>query len=145
MSLKKWSEHGWLRPHRTSKEEIINLLQMVNRDLKDAEQDISSDRKFGIAYSAALRLFTVLLYAEGYRAERIQHHYRTIQALPLILGEKRKADAQYLDTCRTKRNIVEYDYMGSVTEDDAKELIEFSKELKKEVIDWLMAKHSELV
>jgi hypothetical protein len=38
--------------------------------------------------------------------------YRTIQALPLILGKEHDQDAKYLDTCRNKRNIVEYDYVG---------------------------------
>ena len=48
--------------------------------------DISADWRFGIAYNAALKLCTILLYAEGYRPEKTLQHYRTIQALPLILG-----------------------------------------------------------
>jgi len=64
--------------------------------------------------------------------------------LPLILGKERKADAEYLDSCRSKRNIVEYDYVGGVTGHDADELIEFVKELKEDVLDWLNKNHSEL-
>ncbi|MBW2644686.1 MAG: hypothetical protein JRE23_00650 [Deltaproteobacteria bacterium] len=90
MSLQKWVEHGWLRPHKTSREEIENLLQIVNRDLEDAEGDISTDWRFGIAYNAALKLCTILLYAEGFRPERTLQHYRTIQALFVILGKQRK-------------------------------------------------------
>ena len=33
---------------------------------------------------------TILLYAEGYKAEATLQHYRTIQSLPLILGGNRK-------------------------------------------------------
>ena len=30
----------------------------------------------------------------------------------LILGINRQMDAEYLDVCRKKRNIIEYDYIG---------------------------------
>jgi hypothetical protein len=70
MSLKQWLEHGWLRKHQTSKKEIGNLLQIIERDLKDTEGGISEDWRFGIAYNAALKLCTILLYAEGYRPEK---------------------------------------------------------------------------
>ncbi len=144
MSLQSWLENGWLRRHKTSKKEIVDLLKIVARDLKDAEGGISDDWRFGIAYNAALKLCTILLYAEGYRPEKTLLHYRTIRALPLILGENRKVDADYLDTCRSKRNIVEYDYVGAVTEADVRELIEFVKELQNSVLDWLRENHPEL-
>ncbi len=145
MGLQQWLEHGWLRAHKTSRVEIENLLQIVNRDMEDAESDISTDWRFGIAYNAALKLCTILLYAEGFRPERTLQHYRTIQALSVILGKEREKDVKYLDTCRNKRNIVEYDYVGGVTERDANELIEFAGELKKDVMKWLKEKHPELV
>ncbi len=141
MSLKQWLNNGWLRAHKTSKNEIENLMMIVERDLKDAKEGISDDWRFGITYNAALKLCTVLLYAEGFKAERTLQHYRTIQALPLILGPERRDDANYLDTCRSKRNIVEYDYVGAVTENDVNELIAFTKELKNDVYDWLKRKH----
>lgn len=121
MNLKQWLNNGWLRTHKTIKNEIENLMMIVDRDLKDAKKGISNDWRFGITYNAALKLCTVLLYAEGFKAERTLQHYRTIQALPLILGPERRDDANYLDTCRSKRNIVEYDYVGAVTENDVNE------------------------
>ena len=36
MTLKQWLDNGWLRPHQTTPEEIDNLFQIVDRDLKDA-------------------------------------------------------------------------------------------------------------
>jgi hypothetical protein len=143
MSLKRWLDNGWLRPHATSSEEVRNLLRIVERDLQDAQGGISPDWRFGIAYNAALKLCTILLYAEGYRPERTLQHYRTIHCLPIILGEDRKEDAEYLDTCRSKRNRVEYDYVGGASEDDAKELLAFTRALREDVLSWLRAKHPE--
>lgn len=71
MTLQQWLENRWLRWHDPKPREIMDLLQIVDRDLKDAqERNISNDWRFGIAYNAALKLCTILLYAEGYRAEK---------------------------------------------------------------------------
>ena len=68
MTLQQWAENGWLRPHKTSAKEIKDLFRIVERDLKDAAKGISTDWQFGIAYNAALKLCTVLLYDSGYRS-----------------------------------------------------------------------------
>jgi len=63
---------------------------------------------------------------------------------PLILGPQRKKDADYLNACRAKRNLVEYDRVGGVTDQDADELIGFVREFKEEVLSWLKENHSSL-
>jgi hypothetical protein len=57
---------------------------------------------------------------------------------------RKKNDANYLDACRSKRTIVEYDGIGAITENDADELIEFVKQLKYEVETWLEKEHPNL-
>lgn len=145
MTLTQWRDNGWLRPHATTAEEIGNLLAIVERDLRDAQGGISPDWRFGIAYNAALKLCTVLLHAEGYRPERTLQHYRTIQCLPMILGTERRIDAEYLETCRRKRNRVEYDYVGEASEDDVRELLDFTSDLRDQVLSWLKRTHPHLV
>jgi len=145
MTLKTWHKNGWLRHHQTGRNEIGDLLRIIARDLVDSEEGISDDWRFGIAYNAALKLCTILLYAEGYKAERTLQHYRTIQAMPLIFGPERKEDAAYLDACRAKRNVVEYDYVGAASKSDADELILFVKEFKADVLIWLGKYHPDLL
>ena len=146
MTLKQWADNGWLKLHKTNRQEIGNLLAIVRRDLADAQAGgISPDWRFGIAYNAALKLCTILLYAEGYRPTQNLAHYRTLQALPLILGTERKPDADYLDACRTKRNTVEYDYAGGATDADANELIEFTKTFETHVLDWVKSRYPDLL
>jgi hypothetical protein len=36
MSLVDWAKNGWLRTHKPTKEEIQNLLEIVQRDLKNS-------------------------------------------------------------------------------------------------------------
>ena len=64
MSLQTWLDAQWLRPHTTSPEEIRDLWLIAERDLRDAAVGgISHDWQYGIAYNAALKLCTILLYA----------------------------------------------------------------------------------
>ncbi len=145
MSLELWSKNGWLRPHQTTREQIAELFAIVERDLDDARTErLSTDWQFGIAYNAALKLCTILLYAEGYRPEKNLAHYRTLQALPIILGANRQADADYLESCRAKRNTAEYDSAGHISPEEARELVAFAVELRTDVEKWLKAKHPEL-
>ena len=127
-------------------QEIRNLLAIVDRDLHDAgASEISTDWQFGIAYNAALKLCTILVYAEGYRAATGLQHYRTIQAMALILGVSFKEDVVFLDACRKKRNIVEYDAAGMATEKEAKELREFTVQLRGTTVDWMKQNHPEFL
>ena len=115
MTLQHWLENKWLKPHRTNQREITGLLSIVDRDINDAGAALSADWRFGIAYNAALKTCTILLHAEGYRAAHDLQHYRTIAAMPFTLGDSRADDAKYLDTCRKKRNIVEYEYIIGIS------------------------------
>jgi hypothetical protein len=144
MTLQQWAESGWLKPHASSREETANLLAIVDRDLREAAHAASPDWRLGIAYNAALKLCAVLLHASGYRAVHGLQHYRTINSLPLILGGEREADATYLDSCRLKRNTVEYERVGVVSEGEASELIGFVGELREAVLTWLKEEHPEL-
>lgn len=146
MSLENWAKNGWLRPYRTSPSQIAELFAIADRDLEDARTArLSTDWQFGIAYNAALKLCTILLYAEAYRPEKNLAHYRTLQALPLIMGPERKDDADYLDACRSKRNTAEYDSVGCVSPEEARELIAFAAELRQAVAAWLKENHPELI
>jgi hypothetical protein len=55
MSFVDWVKNRWLEAHRSSREEIGNLLGIVERDLRDSDaKDVSNDWRFAIAYNAGL-------------------------------------------------------------------------------------------
>jgi hypothetical protein len=71
MSLIDWRNGGWIRPHKSSPEEVRDLFGIVDRELSDAAStSISADSRHYIAYNGALKLCAVLLYAEGFRPEK---------------------------------------------------------------------------
>jgi hypothetical protein len=137
MSLETWFANGWLLRHTASGEETSDLLDAAVRDLADARKDLSPSWRFAIAYNAALRFCTAVLQTAGYRARRDQRHYRTIAALPLVLGADAREIARFLDSCRTRRHEVTYEALSAVTESEAAELMEAVGELETLVRAWL--------
>ena len=80
MTLQDWLINGWLTPHKTTPQEIKDLLTVADRDLTDCQvSGLSSEWRLNIAYNAALQSATAALAASGYRAAREAHHYRVIQ------------------------------------------------------------------
>ena len=145
MDLRDWLNNSWLISHKTSSEEISNLLEIVDRDLSDCQtKGLSSDWRLNIAYNAALQAATVALAAEGYRAARDSHHYRVIQSLELTI----EADEELvgaLDGFRKKRNIGDYERAGKISDKEADEMMEMAMKLSKMVRDWLKERHSNLI
>jgi len=139
MSLIDWEKNGWLKSHKTSQQEIQNLLKIIERDLDDCQKTgISADWRFAIAYNAALQCCTILLYCSGYMPTRGQSiHYRVIQSLAFTLGSDFDEIVAYLNSCRVKRNISDYEAIGSISENEVTELIDVVKELHKNVRNWL--------
>ena len=137
MSLKDWLNNGWLKKHKTSSEEIQNLLMIITRDLSDSKNpDLSYDWRFAIAYNAALQICTTALYCCGYKPARGQsEHYRVIQSLPLTLGNEYSEISIYLNACRAKRNISDYDMAGTISNTEVNEIISVTTELFEELKD----------
>ena len=145
MSLKDWARNGWLAEHKTSPQEIADLLRVADRDLADCQaKGLSPDWHLNIAYNAALQLATAALAAGGYRSVREAHHYRVIQSLALTMGADKNL-IQRLDQFRKKRNISDYERAGLVSEQEAEEMETLARDLRKKVAAWLKANHPQLL
>jgi uncharacterized protein (UPF0332 family) len=145
MSLEDWRENGWLSAHEPSRQEIDDLLAIADRDLKDCQAEgLSTDWKFNIAYNAILQAATAALAAAGYRAARDSHHYRILQSLAFTVGVSAKT-LRYLDAFRKKRNLTGYERIGTVSDREAKEIVETAQTLRRQIEEWIRATHPELL
>ena len=146
MSLKGLLKKGKLKPHKTSRKEINDLITMIERDLKDSGvKGLSNDRKFATAYNAVLQSATILLYINGYKTKGAGHHFTTFQCVKYILGKEYNDIAEYFDSCRVKRNTTDYFYAGGVSEKEVKELIKEAKSFYKNVRNWVGDKRPKLL
>ncbi|HUY33539.1 MAG TPA: hypothetical protein VMV69_12390 [Pirellulales bacterium] len=145
MSLSDWARNGWLVEHKTSPQEIKDLLGVVVRDLRDcAAKGLSDDWRLAIAYNAALHCATAALAASGYRASRDAHHFRVIQSLSLTLGVDNTLIKQ-LDAFRKKRNVSDYERAGAVSTAEVEEIAKLAGALRKRLEDWLRQNHPGLL
>lgn len=146
VNLESWLTEKHLRPHKTTKKEIQDLLGVAQRDMSDAAvPGLSSDRRFLIAYEAALTLATIPLYCVGYETYGKGHHWLTFRVLPEVIGAEFAGLADYFDLCRTKRNVGTYDRGGQISETEVEELLEEVRVFHKAVEDWLQLNHSGLI
>lgn len=145
MSLQSWLSEGKLKAHKTSKSEIAQLLAVFDRDMADARvKTLSADRRFAIAYNAALMIAVAALAAAGYRASGEGHHYWTIQSLAYTI----QADAGTINKFnkfRQKRNISDYERTDVVSEQEMAEMIALARNLRTDVDKWLRKNHPGLV
>ena len=111
---------------------MTDLAKLVDRDLKDAQvASISADRRFAIAYNAALNLANYVIRKNGYRvAAKVGHHRITFLVAGEALGRAVKNHLDYFDLCRRKRNKVDYDLAGVATDRDVADLIRQVMEFK---------------
>jgi hypothetical protein len=144
VTLQRYVQNSWLQRHETSPQEIAELLAIADRDIGQSQTPgLSPEWRLSIAYNAALQLATAALAAAGYRAERQNKHQRTIECLAFTVRLERRA-IDFLDLCRRKRHSNVYDQVGAVSEQEADEMIAFTKTLREQVVTWLHNNHPAL-
>jgi hypothetical protein len=143
--LADWLANRWIVAHEPSREEIADLLAVVERDLKDAALPrLSADWRLGITYNAALQLATLALVAEGYRPGRERAHERAILSLRDTAAIARDT-VDILDTVRRKRNQINYEHAGTTSDAEADEFYRTVTTVRADVVRWLKKKHPTLV
>jgi len=142
MPFERLISQGAIQIHRASRDEMAGLFKLIERDLKDAAiLELSEDRRFAVAYNAALQCGTVIMHSMGYRTKGEAHHYHTFEFLREALGSKYTDLLDYFDACRSKRNRTDYDAAGEIAGTEVAELIEEANKFYKFTKDWLAKKY----
>lgn len=144
MSWKKLLQEHKVHHHRTSAQEIAELRRLIARDLADASiLELSEDRRFATAYNAALQTAKMAIACAGYRIASIPGHHRlTFEAAKLALGKQSTHLADYFDSCRRKRNKIDYTGATIATGTEAEELLLHTRAFIELVEKWIKANHS---
>jgi uncharacterized protein (UPF0332 family) len=131
-----------VQAHTTSQQELDDLRTVIERDLRDAGiVGLSADRSFATSYNAALQAAKMAIACAGYRVvAKKGHHQATYEAAELAVGPGVSSLLAYFETCRRKRNTVDYDVANVVSDTEAAELLQKAQEFAQEVEAWI-AKH----
>jgi hypothetical protein len=79
----------------------------------------------------------MVIACAGYRVVGSGHHRTTFEALEISMGPSVSALVVYLDTCRRKRNQVDYDCANAATETEAEDLLRNVEEFRDLVEEWV--------
>ena len=132
--------------HKTSKKELDNMRALIARDLADAAiAGLSADRRFATAYNAALQAANMAIACAGYRiVSKVGHHRVSLDSTKLVLGKTAHKYADYFETCRRKRNTIDYTFSNVATETEANEILIQASQFYGEVEDWIANNHPSL-
>ncbi len=144
MSWKQLSARGEVKAHQTSKQELDNIRSLIARDLADASlPGLSADRRFATAYNAALQASKICIACSGYRVTaKAGHHAVTFEGARLAIGTKISVFTDYFDTCRRKRNVIDYDNSSVATETEAEELLQKAIRFNTLVEKWVAVNYA---
>lgn len=132
--------------HKTSKKELDNMRALIARDLADAAiAGLSADRRFATAYNAALQAANMAIACAGYRImSKVGHHRVSLESTKLVLRKPAHKYADYFETCRRKRNTIDYTFSNVATETEAKEILVEAIAFYNQVEDWITKNHPSL-
>jgi len=146
MSWKKLLQDNKVHRHTTTRQELTEIRRLVARDLADASiPALSEDRRFATAYNATLQTAKMAIACVGYRIGSVPGHHRlTFEAAKLALGKPAEVLADYFDSCRRKRNEIDYAGATIATGTEADELILHAKAFLDLVERWIDSTHPAL-
>jgi len=147
MTLDEWiAQHrNDLREDEPRPETIRVLLEVADRELRDAESVWSDDGRLEHAFASCLAVASAALATCGCRLRKgaPSHHYRLLESLVFTLGLSPK-DVQELQEFRKKRSRSMYEQVGVVTRTEADAAVASARHLRGEVVAWLAREHPDL-
>lgn len=86
----------------------------------------------------------MVIACSGYRTSGQGHHQTTFEAIELAIGKPAAPYAAFFETCRRKRNKVDYDMSGIATRTEVEQLIKEANSFLALVESWISKHHSAL-
>jgi hypothetical protein len=118
---------------------------VADRNLADAKVTaVSTDARVGFAHAATIALAAAALAAEGYRANKDRHHERLLDSLRHTIDIDARVLKQLHDV-RRARNASTYERPGDTAPAEAEAIIRRAGGVRLAVVEWLRARHGELI
>jgi len=145
MNLTDLVSQGWIRPHRTSIQEMRDKFALIDRNIKNAQvTGVDPDFILSLSHNAHLQCAIAALHAEGFEPSKEHQHYRAIQTLKATLKLEDK-EILLLDTFRRMRNNADYDRAGEISQQVASDALTWAIRLRDKLPAFLKDQHPNLV
>lgn len=150
MAYESLLAQGIIRPHGLNADEVkqrcLEMSAVMQRHLADAQTaDLSIDGQYCNTYTVARIASEIVMLVEGYRSGHTYGAHAAVFAfLAAFPHEGWELQAKLFDEARKKRNTLEYERTGIVTETELDELRAQVKHFLWGVRLWLQADHRDL-
>jgi hypothetical protein len=145
-NLQNLERVGRLRAEPADAGEVVRYLASAGKFLADARKTtMNVETRFLAVYSAAHGLAVAALRANDYRTVQGKGHRRLVfEVLPHSCGAQ-GSDALALVRAHEKRNAVEYEALGEITEREVADLVAIAGRVQASVRAWLKRYRPELL
>lgn len=144
MSLEELLRDRTIRKTRQNRKLATNSLVRARRDIDTARTLISNrklDWSLAVSYNSMLQAGRALMFAQGYMPSSKGGHVAVVKFLRASLGaEIGDRMVMVLNGLRKKRHRIVYEEMDIVSEDEAKQALEWAEEFVKRVEGMLQRK-----
>jgi len=125
MPYQKLLREGKIKTHQATPEEIKDILEVADRDLKFAKNSMAYnwDWAFTIAYNAALSASRAYMYKLGYRPTSAESHKTVWRFMLSALSKEHHDRIHFFNRMRVKRNRNLYDQVGLISETEGRQII----------------------
>jgi|Deesub1362B_J571_1020462.scaffolds.fasta_scaffold00486_3 uncharacterized protein (UPF0332 family) len=143
MQFNELEKKGFIGKIKINFKQIYNYLSRSKKDLSTSKTNLNIDEEWAytIAYHAVLRAGRALMMSFGYRPKGRDQHKIIVQFTGIIFGDKFKELIRKFDRMRRKRHDFIYEPNKPISRQEAKEALEDSEELVKQI--WLFVKEKD--
>ncbi len=128
MSLNELLKNGLIEQFRSDADQIRNEMEIAKSDLSSAKKMLGIQEwgwAHNAAYNAMLQAGRGLMFSKGYRPRSEEHHVAVISFVKAVYSSKFPTEVlQAFDKARRRRNESLYDKAGTISETQAKGLVE---------------------
>jgi uncharacterized protein (UPF0332 family) len=128
MSLSDLLKNRLVEKFDSDPEQIKNEMEIAKSNAKSARRILQIEEweiAHNTAYNAMLQAARALMFAKGYRPMSQEHHVAVISFMQAVYSAKLGSQSiKALDNARKRRNESWYDRVGSISPEQARNLVE---------------------
>lgn len=132
---------GFVQKFESDKDQIKNEIEIAKRDVMSSRKMLGIeewDWAHNAAYNAMLQAGRALMFSKGYRPRSAEHHLAVISFMEAVYSAKFPLETlQAFDKARKRRNESLYDMAETISEKQARNLVDKAESFVKKAQELL--------
>lgn len=144
VSLSELLRKGLIEKFQSDEGQIRNEVEIAKSDLSSAKKMLGIEEwgwAHNAAYNAMLQAGRALMFSKGYRPRSEEHHTAVISFVQAVYSTKFQSEVlQAFERARRRRNESLYDFAGSISETQGRNLVQHADAFVNQALEILHMK-----